>query len=256
MILLVIGIVMMSSASYAWAYEKYGDGLYYAKRQLMFAVGGVAAMIFFMKMDYHNFKIIKLPFFKRFNIAGLMYIIGLALLVAVLIFGTDEGGSIEAKRWLVIGGINFQPSEIAKLALIIYFAYSMEKDGKKMNSFKIGIVKYAVLFGAYAGLLIIEPHVSGTVLLGSIAVAMILCGGANKRQFTLLAVSAVTIVVLFIFWQNGIEGSYIQTRVKSWQDPFADVLNDTWQTAILLSPHVPGTEHAWDWHSDKNTFTS
>lgn len=163
-----------------------------------------------------------------------MYIIGLALLVAVLIFGTDEGGSIEAKRWLVIGGINFQPSEIAKLALIIYFAYSMEKDGKKMNSFKIGIVKYAVLYGAYAGLLIIEPHVSGTVLLGSIAVAMILCGGANKRQFTLLAVSAVTIVVLFIFWQNGIEGSYIQTRVKSWQDPFADVLNDTWQTANSL----------------------
>ena len=234
MILLVIGIVMMSSASYAWAYEKFGDGLYYAKRQLMFAVGGVAAMIFFMKMDYHNFKIIKLPFFKRFIIAGLMYIIGLVMLVAVLIFGTDEGGSIEAKRWLVIGGINFQPSEIAKLSLIIYFAYSMEKDGKKMNSFKIGIVKYAVLFGAYAGLLIIEPHVSGTVLLGSIAVAMILCGGANQRQFTLLAVSAVAIVVLFIFWQNGIEGSYIQTRVKSWQDPFADVLNDTWQTANSL----------------------
>ena len=76
MILLVVGLVMMSSASYAWAYSEHdGDGLFYAKSQLKNAVIGFAALIFFMKMDYHNLKNIKLPILKKFNIAGLLYVI-------------------------------------------------------------------------------------------------------------------------------------------------------------------------------------
>lgn len=235
MILLVIGLVMMSSASYAWAYSEFdGDGLYYAKKQLINAGIGFVALIFFMKMDYHNFKKIRLPFFKKFNIAGLLYIIGAIFLVAVLFVGVDEGGDMGAKRWMVIGSINFQPSEIAKLTLIIFFAYSMEKDSNKMNNFWIGIVKYAGLLGVYAVLLIAEPHISGLMLIGSIAIAMILCGGANRRQFLLLAVASVAAAYFFISWQANVEGSYVATRIKSWQDPFADILNDTWQTANSL----------------------
>ena len=138
MILLVVGIVMMSSASYAWAYSEHGgDGLFYAKNQLKNAAIGFAAMIFFMKMDYHNFKTLKLPILKKFNIAGLLYVAGLLLLILALAIGNDEGGSMGAKRWLTIGPINFQPSEVAKLSLIIYFAYSMERDGKKMSKFSV-----------------------------------------------------------------------------------------------------------------------
>ena len=71
MILLVVGLVMMSSASYAWAYSEHdGDGLYYAKNQAKNAIIGVIAMFFFMKMDYHNFKKVRLPVLKKFNIAG------------------------------------------------------------------------------------------------------------------------------------------------------------------------------------------
>ncbi len=235
MILLVIGLVMMSSASYAWAYSEHdGDGLFYARNQLINAGIGFVAMIFFMKMDYHNFKKIRIPLIKKFNISGLAYIVGFILLLLVLVMGTDEGGNMEAKRWLVIGGINFQPSEIAKFTIIIYFAYSMEKDGKKMDSFRTGILKYAFLLGAYAVLLLMEPHISGTILIGSIAVAMILCGGANKKQFIALALAAVTLAIGFLNWQASIEGSYVAKRIKSWQDPFADVLNDTWQTANSL----------------------
>ncbi len=235
MILLVIGLVMMSSASYAWAYSEHdGDGLFYARNQLINAGIGFVAMIFFMKMDYHNFKKIRIPLIKKFNISGLAYIVGFILLLLVLVMGTDEGGNMEAKRWLVIGGINFQPSEIAKFTIIIYFAYSMEKDGKKMDTFRTGILKYAFLLGAYAILLLMEPHISGTILIGSIAVAMILCGGANKKQFIALALAAVTLAIGFLNWQASIEGSYVAKRIKSWQDPFADVLNDTWQTANSL----------------------
>ncbi len=235
MILLVIGLVMMSSASYAWAYSEFdGDGLYYARNQVINAGIGFVAMIFFMKMDYHNFKKIRFPFLKKFNIAGLLYIAGLILLVLVLAIGNDEGGDMGAKRWLDIGPIGFQPSEVAKFTLIIYFAYSMERDGNKMNTFKTGILKYAFLLGIYAILLLLEPHISGTILLGTIAVALILCGGANRKQFLSLAAAAVAAAVAFLKWQSGIEGSYVATRLKSWQNPFADVLNDTWQTANSL----------------------
>lgn len=235
MILLVVGLVMMSSASYAWAYSEHdGDGLFYAKNQVKNAVIGFGAMIFFMKMDYHNFKKIELKFLKRLNIAGLLYVIGLILLVLVLAIGNDEGGSMGAKRWLDIGPINLQPSEVAKLAIIIFFAYSMEKDGERMDKFKVGILKYAVLMGVYAGLLFFEPHLSGIVLIGSISIAMILCGGANKKQFLALGISAVTAGIAVIGYQATVPGSYVATRIKSWRDPFADVLNDTWQTANSL----------------------
>lgn len=232
MILLVVGIVMMSSASYAWAYSEHGgDGLFYAKSQAKNAIIGFAAMIFFMKMDYHNFKSVRLPLLKKFNIAGLLYVVGIILLILVLAIGNDEGGSMGAKRWLTLGPINFQPSEVAKLAIIIYFAYSMERDGKQMNKFKIGIVKYALLMLIYVGLLFKEPHMSGLILVGSISVVMILCGGANIRQFMLLGTGSVVAAVAVIAYQSKIPGSYIATRIKSWKDPFADILDETWQTA-------------------------
>ena len=230
MILLVVGLVMMSSASYAWAYSEHdGDGLYYAKNQAKNAIIGVIAMFFFMKMDYHNFKKVRLPVLKKFNIAGLLYFIGAVLLVLVLFIGNDEGGAMGAKRWLDIGPINFQPSEVAKLAIIIFFAYSMEKDGKKMNTFRTGIIKYALLMGVYVALLFFEPHLSGIILIGSISIAMILCGGANRKQFALLGIGAVIAAVSVIGYQASVPGSYVATRIKSWKDPFADVLNNTWQ---------------------------
>ncbi|MDE6835063.1 MAG: FtsW/RodA/SpoVE family cell cycle protein [Ruminococcus sp.] len=235
MILIVVGLVMMSSASYAWAYSEHdGDGLFYAKNQLKNALIGFIAMIFFMKMDYHNFKKLNFKFTKKLNIASLLYFIGIVLLILVLAIGNDEGGSMGAKRWLDIGPINLQPSEVAKLAIIIFFAYSMEKDGEKMDTFKTGIIKYAVYMGVYAGLLFFEPHLSGIILIGCISIAMILCGGANRKQFVLLSLIAVVSAVSVIGYQASVPDSYVQTRIKSWRDPFADVLNETWQTANSL----------------------
>lgn len=235
MILLVVGIVMMSSASYAWAYSEHGgDGLYYAKNQAKHAVIGFIAMIFFMKMDYHNFKNLKLPVLKKLNIASLMYIAGAILLLAVLLIGNDEGGSMGARRWIDIGPINLQPSEVAKLALIIFFAYSMERDGKKMNTFKTGIVKYTVILGVYLVLIVLEKHISGCILIGTIAVAMILCGGVNKKHFIGLGAAGLGIAIAFISWQAQVPGSYVSTRINAWKAPFADKLGDSWQTGNSL----------------------
>jgi cell division protein FtsW len=111
----------------------------------------------------------------------------------------------------------------------------MEKDGDKMNTFKIGIGKYVVLLGIYVFFLYKEPHISGIMLIGFISIAMILCGGANRRQFCFLAILALVAAYFFVKWQAGIEGSYVASRIKSWQDPFGDdMLDDTWQTANAL----------------------
>ncbi|MDD7517525.1 FtsW/RodA/SpoVE family cell cycle protein [Ruminococcus flavefaciens] len=232
MILLVVGIVMMSSASYAWAYSEHGgDGLYYAKNQAKNAIVGFIAMIFFMKMDYHNFKNLKLPVLKKFNIAGLLYALGIVLLIAVLLFGNTEGGSMGAKRWIDIGPINLQPSEVAKLSLIIFFAYSMERDGSKMNTFKTGVVKYACILGVYVLLIALEKHISGIILISTIAVAMILCGGVNKKHFIALGAGVLGLAIAYISWQAQVPDSYVNVRLRAWKDPFADKLGDTWQNA-------------------------
>ncbi|MDE6789026.1 MAG: FtsW/RodA/SpoVE family cell cycle protein, partial [Ruminococcus sp.] len=220
-----------ASASYAWAYSEHGDGLYYAKNQAMNAIIGFVAMIFFMNFDYHNFKQIEIPLFRKLNIAGIFYIGVAILLVVVLLIGNTEGGSMGAKRWLTIGPINFQPSEVAKLAITVFFAYSMEKDGNKMNKFSTGIAKYAGYLMIYVLLIALEKHISGLLLITAIAISLILCGGVNLKQFVLLGVTSVSAAVGYIFWQYNVPGSYVQVRIKSWQDPFADVLNDTWQTA-------------------------
>jgi cell division protein FtsW len=234
MILIVVGLVMMASASYAWAYANEGDGLYYAKNQAISAVIGFIVMIFLAGMDYHNFKKIKIPGLRNLNIAGLLYLFGLIMLVLVLLMGKDEGGSMGAKRWLVIGPINFQPSEVAKLTLIVYFAYSMEKKFKKMNKFVPGILYYALFLAPYAVCIGLEPHLSGLVLICAIAAALIICGGANKWWLIIFLVVGILGIVIIIKWQGGIDGSYVATRLKSWRDPFADILNETWQTGHSL----------------------
>lgn len=235
MILVVVGLVMMSSASYAWAYSEHdGDGLYYAKRQGMFAIIGIVGMLVFMKVDYHNFKMIKFKGQNGINIAAILYVAVAALLVAVLIWGGDEGGSMGAKRWIMIGPINFQPSEVAKFALIIFFAANMERDGDRMNKLTVGILKYLGILGIYDLLILLEKHISGIMLISIIALAMILCGGANKKFYILFFSLGVVGAFAFVMWQKNIPGSYVAVRFQSLQDPFGDVLNGTWQTANSL----------------------
>jgi cell division protein FtsW len=156
---------------------------------------------------------------------------GAIFLVLALAIGNDEGGSMGAKRWLTLGPINFQPSEFAKLAIIVFFAYNMERDGKKMNKFSVGILKYAAFMAAYAFLLLLEPHLSGLILIASISVAMILCGGANKKQFVILGGTVLLLAIIIIGYQAKDPDSYVSVRIKSWRHPFDDVLDDTWQTA-------------------------
>jgi cell division protein FtsW len=110
----------------------------------------------------------------------------------------------------------------------------MERDGKKMNTFKTGVVKYTVILGVYLVLIVLEKHISGCILIGTIAVAMILCGGVNKKHFIGLGAAGLGIAIAFISWQAQVPGSYVSTRINAWKAPFADKLGDSWQTGNSL----------------------
>lgn len=235
MILLGTGLVMMSSASYAWAFSQTGDGLYYAKAQAKNIAIGLVAMIFFAGFDYHNFKKMRLRKTKNsIPTAIIFYLLGLVLLILVFFIGVDEGGSMGAKRWIIIAGVNFQPSEVAKFTLIVFLAYMIELHHDKMSSLLNGIVFNMLFIGIYAFLIYKEPHVSGTILICIIGVSMIFCGDSSLKQIFTIAGIVAVIGGFVIYSQAQNPDSYLSIRFKSWQDPFADVLNDTWQTSNSL----------------------
>ena len=163
-----VGLIMLLSASFPSAYYESGDPLYYFKRQAAFATLGLAAMVVIGRINYARFR----------GVAKIALGISIALLVAVIIPGvgiTSHG----ATRWLGIPGttMRFQPSEIAKLGVILYFADSISKKKDKMRTLRYGILPYGFILALIAVLMYFEPHLSGTVLILGIGAAMMFVGG-------------------------------------------------------------------------------
>ncbi|MCD8219236.1 MAG: putative lipid II flippase FtsW [Ruminococcus sp.] len=222
--LLVIGIIMMFSASYAWAIADGEKGTYYATNQIQNAIIGLIILFALCTVDYH--------FFQKPMIAICAYVIPLILLVLVLVPGigyTEKG----ATRWIVIGSFNFQPSELMKIGIVIFFAYFIDKYQENMNTFRKGVLPLLVATGLVAILLIQEPHLSATILIVLISVILIFVGGARLRQLAAIGLVAVGIWVVVLFLMSD-SYDYIGTRIQSWTDPFADILGETWQTCQSL----------------------
>lgn len=218
-ILLAFGLIMMFSASYATAYSEYGDSLYYIKRQAVFAVGGIGIMLVVSVIDY---RIIK----KRLILVGISAFSAM-LMVLVKVMPTEQGGS---ERWITIGPITFQPSEILKFAVIILFAYFTEKNFAHLREVKKGLLPYAVTLVASCGLLMLQPHLSGTIIVFAIGFVMMFVAGVHpKYLITMLALVGVLLAV-GIPILNSAGFDYFSTRWLSFTDPEADIGDKTFQT--------------------------
>lgn len=219
MILLTFGLIMLFSASYAYSYYRYGgDSFHFIKRQLLFAVVGVIGMLVISRIDYHILK--KFVFW----IFGGAYL----LLILVLIIGEELNG---AKRWLNIGGITLQPSEIMKFALILLFAYLISVNYKRMGTFSYGVLPFLMVIGAVAVVMLLEPHLSGTILICSIGLVMMFVGGTKYRYFG-IAVGIAIMGIVAIVALKGID--YVAVRLNGWLDPFSDQQDSTYQTVQSL----------------------
>ncbi len=219
LILLTTGLVMLFSASYAYSYEYYGDSYRFIIRQAFFAVAGIVAMLVISKIDYH--------FWKRF--AWLIYAVVLVMLVVLLILPPMVEG-MDVKRWLVIGGFSFQPSEIAKFAVVLLFASLISSNYKQMKSIKFVGLLIGIL-GLTCVLVVLEKHLSATVLIFAIGAVMLFVGGLQKRYIIAGGIAGVVALIGAIV--TGLV-SYASDRIKYWRDPWLDPKGKGFQTIQSL----------------------
>ncbi len=224
MVLLTFGLIMLFSASYAYAYYRYGgDSFRFIRKQAFFAVVGVVGMLVISKIDYHILK--KFTYW--------VFGICLILLVLVLIFPAGEGGEglNGAKRWLSLGFTTIQPSELMKFGIILLFSHLISINYKKMGTFAYGVLPFLFFLGIVAVLMLLEPHLSGTILIFAIGLIMMFVGGTKYRYFGLaLAIAILGIVAIVAI--KGID--YVSVRLNGWLDPFSDVQDETYQTVQSL----------------------
>lgn len=219
MILLAFGLIMMFSASYANAYTSKGDSLFYLKRQALFAVAGLVIMLILSTIDYHIFQ-------TKTMVYG-MAVVSIVLMVAVKLMGTTQGG---AERWLQIGEITFQPSEILKFGVIIFFAYLTEKRFEKLRDFKSGFLPFSIALGVSCALLMAQPHLSGTIIVFAIGFSMMFVAGVSPKYLLLMLSGIVVLIVAAVLILNAMGIDYFTTRLISFQDPEFDIDDKTFQT--------------------------
>ena len=222
LLLTAIGLVMLLSASFPSAYyeTKNNDPMHYFTRQGVFAIMGVAAMFFISKINYQRFRAFAKP----------LLFIAIILLVLVLIPGIGQTRN-NATRWIGVGELfTFQPSEIAKLAVVLYFSDSISKKKDKMRTTRYGILPYLLIMGVLAVLMMLEPHLSGTVLILGTGAALMLVGGI-RWAWVGAAVGFVGGVAALML--TGVI-KYGQSRIAMWQNPFIDPRGEGYQLSQSL----------------------
>ncbi|HBD86972.1 MAG TPA: putative lipid II flippase FtsW [Clostridiales bacterium] len=219
LLLLLIGVVMVLSASYARAYYSSVTGnkaTYYFVRQLVFAIGGVGVMFIVSKFP--------MAFYRR--ISPTIMGIALVTLLAVPFIGSKVNG---ARRWIDLGFTTFQPSEIAKVAVIMYFAMLICKYKGRMKTFRYGIVPFGGILILIVGLLVLEPHFSASVIIIAIGAVMLFLGGARLIWFIGgIAVAGGGLAIIMTFFP------YASDRINAWRDPFAYMQGDGYQIVQSL----------------------
>ncbi len=205
LILLVFGLIMVASASYvASYYEHDGDSYYYIKRQIIFAIIGIVVMFGVAFFDYHKFK----------KFAFLLLCASVIMLILVLIPGI--GIKVDgARRWLNFG-IQFQPSEIGKFAIILAFSSYISANYKQMDKFKVGYLPLLLTLGVVVGLVAVETHLSGAILILGIGVIMMFVGGVKPLYLFVTGGMGACGLGVLLFATN-----YMKARVDMWLDPYS-----------------------------------
>ncbi len=203
MLVLAVGLVSLFSASFAYSYYwNDGDSYYFIKRQLIFAAIGVIGMLFISTLDYR--------FVRKFTYIVLG--ISIVSLIVVLFLPPIK----DVYRWIRIGSFNIQPSEIAKFAVILLFSHWIAERGDRMKTFRYGYAEFMGVLAVVCGLVIIEPHLSGTILILGIGMVMMFIGGTKWYYLlgTLGVGGAAAAAMVLLF-------GYERDRIDVWLDPLS-----------------------------------
>nr|WP_325253834.1 putative lipid II flippase FtsW [uncultured Oscillibacter sp.] len=223
LMLMGIGLVMLLSASFPSAYYDNNDPIKYFRQQSVFAIAGVAGMFLIGKINYQRFRGAAKP---------LLYL-SIVLLVLVIIPGNPIALTRNrATRWLGIRNTSFQfqPSEVAKMAVVLYFSDTISKKKDKMNTTRYGVAPYLLILGVLSVLMMLEPHLSGTVLILGAGAVLMLVGGINLTWVAAAVAGAGG--VAFLMFSGVIK--YGQSRLAMWQNPWLDSQGDGYQLVQSL----------------------
>ena len=214
-LLVLIGVIMMFSASYASAYAKEGESTHYFARQGMFALAGIGIMLFVSRLNYQMWRMLAFP------ILG----VTMVLMMVTPVFGLTGGG---ATRWIQLGPLSFQPSEVAKMAVILTFAAMISQYKDRMKTVR-GLLPFAAILGFLVLTLIFQRHLSGIVIICALAAAMLFLGGVQLRWF---ALGLAAVAVFGFVYLNFMD--YASARITAWQDPWSDPRGDGYQIVQSL----------------------
>ena len=219
-LLVLIGVIMMFSASYASAYATEGSSTYYFARQGLFAVAGIAGMLFVSRINYQIWRYLSRP----------ILMVTMAIMLITPIFGLTGGG---ATRWIRIGSIRFQPSEVAKLAVIMSYAQLIARYKDRMKTFR-GLIPFIMILGVMVVALLFQSHLSGIIIICAVAAAMLFMGGVQLRWFA-LGLGAIALLGIIYLSTMG----YAADRITAWLDPWSDPRDKGFQ--IIQSLYAIGS---------------
>ncbi len=217
--LLFFGLVIVYSASYSLSLRDHDTTSYYILHQAAYAVVGFGLMLVISRFDYR--------WLKKYWLVILAF--SVLALVAVELFGVVRNLS---KRWIIVAGIQFQPSELTKIGLIVFFAAFIDRFHDKMKTLRYGLVPYIGVMAVVGLLLYRQPHMSALILIAMTCFVMIFVGGLAWK-WIISGGALVGAVGLYLMLFTDFLG-YIQRRIEAWQNPYADPLGTGYQTIQSL----------------------
>jgi cell division protein FtsW len=236
--LVITGLLAVYTSSFAVGYHEFGDTNYFVGRQAVFALLGVIAMVVFMRLDYNRLRAWSVP----------MLLLALAGLIAVLVpgLGVERNG---AARWLEFGPLSFQPSEFAKLAVVIYIAAWLASRGKDIHKFSLGFVPFVLLLGIVGGLIIAEPDMGTTIIIFVTASTLFFVAGAPLSHLGLLIAVGGAISYAVILQRD-----YQMDRLAMFVNPESDADGSGFQIIQLLVALGSGGPLGLGWGEGKQKF--
>lgn len=210
--LVAFGVVMVYSASAVYANRIFEDGNHYLVRQAIFAGVGLSLMGLVANIDYHRLRPFTYP---------ILIITVFLLLYVAMGFGRTAGG---ASRWISVGPINLQPSEVAKVAIILWLAYSLSKKRDRIRSFSVGFLPHVLMAGVLMLLCLKQPDFGSAVMIGLLTFVLLFAAGSRLGYLLGGVLAALPVAVLLI-----VTSEYRLRRVKAFLNPEADKTNTTYQ---------------------------
>jgi len=204
--LLALGMTMVLSTSYLYSQERYGDGTYFFRKQLLAMGAGAAALV--------ACSMVPSALYRRFAYPLLAVSFIFLTLVLVPGIGVNRGG---ARRWIMLAGFAFQPSELAKLAMVFYLAHSMAKKEQMIRTFSVGVLPHLLVSGAFAGVLLLEPDFGSALILTMLLYFMLFVGGARVHHLLATLLMALPLLIYVMT-----QAEYRLRRLMIFLDPWSD----------------------------------